>query len=67
MGMRLTFFFSVGGIFGELQGLKEGKNRHLLQMKNIVIRILYKLVKTLLPMLGLRIWNHSIKFDYEIN
>ena len=44
MWMRLIFFFKVWDIFGELQSLKEGKKDKLLQMKNVAIIILYKLI-----------------------
>ena len=51
MGIKLILFFKVWDIrylvnclFYKLQGLKEGKWTNLLQMKNIAIRILYKLI-----------------------
>ena len=46
MYMKLILVFTVWDIrFYKLQGLKEEKWTNLLQMKNIAIRILYKLIR----------------------
>ena len=50
IGMRLILFFAdwdirylVNCLFYKLQGLKEGTWTNVLQIKNITIKILYKL------------------------
>ena len=58
---RLIFFFTIWDFYGELQGLKEGKKDKFIANKN------YSHQNILPPIPGLRIWNHSIKFDHEIN
>ena len=43
--MRLIFIFTIWDIFGELHGLKEVKKDKFIAMKNVAIRILYKLIR----------------------